>query len=239
MLVVIPYYAQGSQGRELEMAIAGWRKHCKSDYHIVVVGETDPNVSNDDVTWLYSKRVEDIEGSYRPHLDYVSCFRKVREVFHLEDGMVFAADDNYAVKDFDEAWIRKLRYLTDVPFEGAVDGWPIEKFFTRCKLEDLGLSTRNWTTHLPCWFDFDKLMEMFDRYEMDKQSYVLEDMYFNTYHANDDAELDAPYKFMLAHKSDVLDFDAAIKQRMWVCNTVDGWSEELEKKLMCYYDGEH
>lgn len=239
MLVVIPYYAAGAQGRELELAIKGWRKHCKSDYHIVVVGEEDPAVSDHDVTWLYSKRVEGIEGSYRPHLDYVSCFRKVREVFHWEEGMVFAADDNFAVKDFDEAWIRKLRYLTDVPFEGVADGWPIEKYFTRCKMEDLKLPLRNWTTHLPCWFDFDKLIAMFDRFDMDHESFVLEDMYFNLYHQNDEAELDAPYKFMVARKSDVLDFDAAVKQRMWICNTVDGWSEELERKLMCYYDGEH
>lgn len=235
MLVVIPYYAPGSQGRELEMAIAGWRKHCKSDYHIVVVGETDPNIIANDVSFVYSKRVDDIEGSYRPHLDYVSCLRKVHEVYPEERGMVFAADDNYAVNDFDETWIRKLHYLTDVPFEGAVDGWPIEKFFTRCKLEDLGLPTRNWTTHMPCWFDFDKLMDMFDRYEMDKQSFVLEDMYFNTYHAGDEAELDAPYKFFLSKPEDVVDIEAAMRQRIWICNTVDGWSRELENKLLSYY----
>lgn len=240
MLVVIPYYAAGAQGRELELAIKGWRKHCKSPYHIVIVGETAPKVEGDDVEFVFSKRVDSIEGCYRPHLDYVNCFRRVRELYPEEEGMVFAADDNYAVKDFDEAWIRKLRYLSDKPFGvPSADGWPLDVYFTMCKLQDLGLPQRNWTTHLPCWFDFNKLMLMFARFEMDKQSYTLEDLYFNLYHAGDEAELDAPYKFMVAHKSDVLDFDAAVKQRMWICNTVDGWSEELERKLMCYYDGEH
>lgn len=237
MLVVIPYFAQGAQGHELEMAVAGWRKHCKSDYHIVVVGEAAPSIDGDDISFVYSKRVDGIEGCYRPHLDYVSCFKKVRELYPEEEGMVFAADDNFAVNDFDEAWIRKLRYLTDYRYAVIPGGgWPLDKYFTACKLEELGLPTRNWTTHIPCWFDFDKLMDMFDRYEMDKQSYVLEDMYFNTYHANDEAELDAPYKYFLTRPDDIIDLDAAMRQRIWICNTVGGWSKELEKKLMCYYN---
>lgn len=236
MLVVIPYYAPGSQGHELKLAIEGWRKHCKSDYHIVIVGETYPNVSGDDVTFVYSKRVDAIDGSYRPHLDYVSCFRKVRELYPNEEGMVFAADDNYAVKDFDEMWIRGLRYLSDRPFGvPEADGWPLDVYFTMCKLQDLGLPQRNWTTHLPCWFDFDKLMEMFDRFEMDKQSYCLEDLYFNLYHGEDYAELDAPYKYFVCKPEDIYDLDAAIEQRMWICNTVEGWSEEMEQKLLSHY----
>ena len=151
--------------------------------------------------------------------------------------MVFAADDNFAVKDFDEAWIRNLRYLTDNPFGiPPAAGWPLDTYFTMCKLQDLDLPQRNWTTHLPCWFDFDKLIDMLDRFEMDKQSYNLEDLYFNLYHGNDEAELDAPYKFFLSQENDWMDLDAAMKQRMWICNTVEGWSEEMEKKLMCYYN---
>jgi len=237
MLVVIPFYAPGQQGHELELAIAGWRKHCKSPYHIVVVGEYAPGIAGDDIEFVFSKRVDDIEGCYRPHLDYVSCFRKVRELYPHEEGMVFAADDNFAVKDFDEAWIRKLRYLTDKPFGvPPVAGWPLDTYFTMCKLQDLGLPQRNWTTHLPCWFDFNKLMDMFDRFEMDKQSYNIEDLYFNLYHGEDEAELDTPYKFFLSQEYDWKDLDAAMKQRMWICNTVEGWSEEMEKKLMCYYN---
>lgn len=234
MLVFIPYYKKGAQGRELELSVKGWHRHCRSDFRIVVVGEEAPDFSGG-YEFLYSKRVEPVEGSYLPHLDYVSCIRKMRERYPDEEGFVFTADDNYAVKDFDESWIRRLRYLTDIPFEGAVDGWPIEKFFTRCKMQDLGLPLRNWTTHIPCWFDFDKVMAMFDRFDMDHESFVLEDMYFNLYHAGDEAELDAPYKFMLSRKEDVLDLEAAIRQRMWICNAPTGWSVEMEEKLMCHY----
>ena len=39
VLVVIPYLASAAQGRELEFAVAGWRKHFKENFLIVVVGD--------------------------------------------------------------------------------------------------------------------------------------------------------------------------------------------------------
>ena len=43
-LVVIPYLASAAQGRELEYAIAGWRRHFKEDFLIVLTGENLPHI---------------------------------------------------------------------------------------------------------------------------------------------------------------------------------------------------
>ena len=41
ILLVIPYI-NGGQGNELELALTGWRKYCKSPLRIVVIGDYNP-----------------------------------------------------------------------------------------------------------------------------------------------------------------------------------------------------
>ena len=75
ILVVIPYLAKEAQGRELELAVTGWRKHFKEPYHIVVVGDHDPIVdTGDDITFIECPRIDPVPGQYLPHLDMVHKF---------------------------------------------------------------------------------------------------------------------------------------------------------------------
>ena len=77
ILVVITYLAKEAQGRELEYAIEGWRRHFKEDYLIVLTGEGLPHFEGEDIAYVESKRVPASDGNYRAHIDYVSCLRKV------------------------------------------------------------------------------------------------------------------------------------------------------------------
>ena len=120
ILVVITYLAKEAQGRELEFAIAGWRKHFKEDYLIVLTGEDLPHFEGDDISYVESPRVPDSEGNYRAHLDYVSCLRKVRKAFPKQDGFILVADDCYAVRDFTLADVKSLKFLP-----GGVDFDPL------------------------------------------------------------------------------------------------------------------
>ena len=82
ILVVIPYCSVNAQGKELEYAVAGWRRHFKENYLIVVVGEYHPVCeSGDDIVYIESPRVDAVPKMYRQHLDYVSCMRKVWNAF--------------------------------------------------------------------------------------------------------------------------------------------------------------
>lgn len=240
-LVVIPYLPAAAQGRELEYAISGWRKHFQSDYLIVVVGEGLPKLDGDDVVCIESKRVDDIPGQYRQHLDYVSCFKKVHEAFPDTDGFVFVADDCYAMRDFYGFEVmepkmqgKDFNYSPDSPNE-----WQQDKMRTKRVLQEAGLPTRNYTTHLPVWFEWDKIEELWRRYDMLHNSYVIEDLYFNTYHSKDVTFLlnpNDPYKYCVSSKSpNVVELHKAILTKAWLTNTPDGWSAELDKLLREHY----
>ena len=102
ILVVIPYLAKDAQGSELELAVAGWRKHFKEDFLIVVVGDYHSIVdTGDDITFINCPRVKwPGKGNYWAHIDHVNKFRTVFNAYPHSEGFIYTCDDIYAVKDF-------------------------------------------------------------------------------------------------------------------------------------------
>ena len=87
-LVVIPLLPLAAQGREIEFAVKGWHRHFKEEHRIVIVGGGLPDFRGYGVTTVESPRVREIPYQYHQHLDYVSCFRRVRKEFPSSDGFI-------------------------------------------------------------------------------------------------------------------------------------------------------
>ena len=242
-LVVIPYCSKGAQGRELEYAVEGWRRHFKEDYLIVLAGEDHPiTKTGDDICCVPSERVPEKEGQYRQHLDYVSCFRKVHKAFPDSEGFIFVADDVYAVNDFTIDDVKKLKSLPNDIFAVAnpFNGWEVDTVKTRTKLIELSYPIRNFTTHLPQWYDWDKLEELWERFDMDNVSYTFEDLYYNIYHRNEEPvrlnqELD-DIKFGIYRRGFTEEeIRKALGRKIWITNSPAGWNDALDKVLKEYY----
>lgn len=242
ILVVIPYLASGAQGRELEYAVAGWRKHFKENFIIVLVGERLPYFRGFDVINVISERVPAIRGQYRQHLDYVRCFREVRKIFPNHKGFIFASDDMYAVRDFNLADVMKLKAHAE-SFTGDANsgnGWQRDKARTRALLDAEGLPCVNYTTHLPQWYDWMRLSHIHSKYGMDATSYVFEDIYYNLFHKADrhitleNGKDDIRYGVW--EKGISIDQIRSNAERViWITNSIDGWSDNLDKYLSEYY----
>jgi len=243
ILVVIPYCSQGAQGRELEYSVAGWRKHFKEDYLIVLAGEDHPvTKTGDDIICIESPRVPGKNGQYRQHLDYVSCFKKVRAAFPKSKGFVFVADDCYAVNDFDMSDIKVLKKIGDrIPFElSSTNMWQRDAAKTKEKLLSQGYPARNYTTHLPQWYEWDKLEKLWEDYDMENESYVMEDLYYNIYYGNRLAinvhTEYQPFKCGVYRANPRIWYiERSFKDRIWITNSPVGWVSELDKLLADYY----
>ena len=243
-LVVIPFFKGGAQGRELEYAVAGWRRHFLENYQIVVVGDYHPVTdTGKDITFIECERVgEQPSGNYRPHIDFVKKFRAVHKAFPNTKGFIYTADDVYAVNDFDihDIMTMKQRASNLDEYSDYGNAFRRDMAKTRRLLVSEGYPTRNYTTHLPVWFDWDKLEAMFDKYDMDHNSYVLETLYFNIYYPNR-----VPLQLNIDHdnlKCGVyrahprLDYiHRAFKKQIWIQNSVEGWIPALDKILSDYY----
>ena len=245
ILVVIPYLAAGAQGRELEFAVAGWRRHFKEDYLIVLVGDRHPVVdTGDDITFISCPQVPDTGyQNYRPHIDHVRKFRKVLESFPDAKGFIYACDDMYAVNDFDMTDIRFLKIISD-DIKGnpkSTNGWQRDAAKTRALLKSEGLPVLNFVCHLPVWYEVDKLLAIYDRYDCDHNSYIVEDIYYNTYYRDRvpfklDRERDN-LKLGVYASPDFFELTGALDRKIWITNSPIGYGTVLEAVLDDYFFG--
>ena len=244
ILVVIPYLAQAAQGREIEYAVAGWRKHFKEDYLIVVVGDYNKIVdTGDDITFINCPRIEKpMLGNYWPHLDHVNKFRKVRDNFPGSKGFIYTCDDIYAVKDFtmEDVLRPKVKRLRIAGTHDHKNAWVRDNVRTRDVLIREKLNLYDWVCHLPVYYEWDKLFAIYDKYGCDKKSYVVEQLYFNTYYP--DAQ-----PFLLNAETDNIQFKMwrpwhtveqlreAMPKKIWISNSVKGYKPEIEQVLREHY----
>lgn len=239
MLVVLPYKQSMSQGNEIKFVINGWKKFCQFKYHFVVIGEFNVKL-RDEFPWvefIYCKSVEKREGQYRPHLDIQNKFKVASKVFGQEyDGFIYTCDDYYPIKPFEFEDIEKTHYhsLSFVGDKNAPTSyWIHDKWKTRQLLDKHNLPHLNYSTHYPAYFEFKKLNEMWEKFDMFNESYEFDDVYFN-YYEHEKPILDSEIRLGVWNK-EILnnDFQKAVENPniKFMCNSVEGWSKELEDKL--------
>lgn len=240
-LIVIPYLAEESQGHELRLAVEGWHQFFREPHLIVVIGD-NPRIRG--VKHIPFPRVPAIKGQYHPHLDIAAKFAFIIRAYRdLFDGFIFSCDDYYAVNDFSFEDVCVLKVMPDtLPTElneTAENLWRRDMARTGhlCAKEGFGL--RNYTTHLPQYFQFDKLQNIIDRYNLTSESKVIESLYFNIYYKDVPADiLDGNDRWKFGVYYAPMDREGlynAFTNKVWVANSAHGWSEGFEKAMADYY----
>ena len=239
ILVILPYAPGGSQGNEIQIALSCWRKFCKFKYHFVVIGEFTEQLKQEFpwVEFIYTKRVPVKPGQYNPHLDIQHKFEIGYEKYHTEyNGFIYMVDDNYAIKPFRLSDIVTI-YYHELSFIGRKDAptswWKHDKWKTRQLLDREHLPHINYTAHYPCYFEFNRIKELWDKYDMRNESYVPEDIYFNSYE-HEPPVLDSTIRLGIwSYTVFQKEFQNAVKNPniKFVCNSTEGWSKELEIAL--------
>ena len=238
-LVILPYKGSASQGNEIKLALRGWKKFCTFNYHFIVIGEYDEMLPKEFpwVEFIFCPQIAKKDGQYNQHLDVQHCMEVVMNKYYkVYDGFIWMVDDNYPIKSFQLEDITTIHYHSS-DFNGneksPASYWSHDKWKTKQLLLNKNLPHVNYTTHYPCYFEFKKLKKIWDKFDMRNESYVLEDVYFN-YYNHEETVLDSKIRLGIWHK-DIFkrEFQDAILNSdiKFVCNSVEGWSEELEEKL--------
>lgn len=250
MYIVIPYFAGGAKGRELEYAVAGWRRNfCGQQIRIIVIGDyhkvTD---SGSDIEYYPCDRVAEIPGQYRPHLDMAHKMLTFMNAFPDEKVFIWVADDCYTVN---EVCLSSIGVLKCMPrnlnsFEKgagtACKEFRADKLKTRDWLLAHGKPIHNYTTHLPRLYGSDALKQILTVVDATRVSYCIEDLYYNYYYANH-----LPIK--LGKETDIFKFGVynyhvtedelrkALKEKIWITNSDKGFSPTLVKVLEEHFFG--
>jgi hypothetical protein len=151
-------------------------------------------------------------------------------------GFIWMVDDNYAVKPFELSDITHV-HMHAQSFTGnksaPTSWWSHDKWKTRVLLDENGLPHVNYTTHYPFYVESRKMKEIFDRFSMRSNSYVIEDVYFN-YFKHEEPTYDHKVRLGVWNRSIYeREFESAMADPniKFVCNSTEGWSRELEEGL--------
>ena len=241
-LVVIPFLASAAQGNELELAVAGWRKHFKDPFKIVIVGDHHPVVeTGDDISFIECPRIDPVPGQYLPHLDMVHKFRKVHEHYPDTEGFIYTCDDIYATADFTlwDVQIPKYpeidgKWLDDKDWKRNDCDWWADRGKTADLCRREGFPVHDWVCHLPVYYEWEKLLKIYDKYDCDHVSYIVENIYFNEGLKSAGIAFDAR-----DYRDEVVTSYPCnlrpIGSVKWIYNANCGWSEHLEKILREHY----
>lgn len=239
-LVVFPFKKSEAQGKELMLAIKGWMKHFQERFKIAIVG----NVEGFEIT--PSGRCEDIIliphecRSDNPPLDIVSKLLLVINTFPEYSGFCWTNDDIYPVNDFDITEVKLLKSdgkLTDPKSRYGLYATNREK--TLNILKEHKLSIYDYGCHLPVYYESENVLKVIEMYGLDKTAMLFSSLYFNTIFPQR-----IPVRLELDHdnlKAGVYRPNAnlgrlkdLIPGKIWVNNSVKGWSPELEKIIEQY-----
>ena len=154
----------------------------------------------------------------------------------IYNGFIYITDDEYAIKSFTIFDILQVYYHSK-EFDGneksPTSYWSHDKWKTRQLLDRENLPHYNYTTHYPCFFEFNKLKEICDKFNLKNESYVFDDIYFN-YFNHEEPILDSEIRLGIWNKQIYKqEFQKALDNPniKFVCNSVEGWSKELENDL--------
>lgn len=243
ILVVIPYLASAAQGNELELAVDGWMKHFKDPHHVVIIGDWDEHVykaltDDPDAAFISCPRVIPIEGQYTPHIDHVRKFRVVHKRFTGSKGFIYTCDDIYPTADFtlEDVFVPKHPesgpYFKPYEWRSNAVGWWSDRGKTAELCQKEGLPVRDWVCHTPVYYEWDKLLAIYDKYDCDHNSYIVENIYFSQEYGNDHSVPATDYRDEVRTSNPCIH---PIGSKIWVTNANCGWSEKLEKNLREHY----
>lgn len=238
-LIVLPYKQSSAQGNEIRLALKGWEKFCQFKYHFIVIGEFNSSLV-DEFPWVEFITVPSMpkkQGQYTPHLDIQRKMKLVMEKYgSVYDGFIYTTDDEYPIKPFNIEDVTGI-FCHSMSFTGVESNpasyWNHDKWKTRKLLDREGLPHINYTTHHPYYLEFKKLSEIWGKFNMFEESYVFDDVYFN-YFQHEEPILDSTIRLGIWDKKIFeREFQKAIENPgiKFVCNSVDGWSKELEDEL--------
>lgn len=237
-LVVIPYKAERAQGNELMLAVRGWMKHFKEQFRMVVVGDVDglefPELEGGclEIGVLHHECKTD-----NPPLDIVAKLLAFVQEYPEAENFILTNDDIYPVNDFDITEVKLLKadgLLTSNKKCGEL--YALNRGKTLKMLQEKKLPVFDYGSHLPMFFEVEKLLSVIETYGLDKEAMLISSLYFNTVYPDRvplllDMGRDHLKVIVGRKNADLRLLREYIPRKVFVNNSELGWSEDLEKVI--------
>ena len=228
--VVIPYYKEFAQGRELLFALRSWYEKTCFPANLVIIGDREDWFS-DEVSFIEHQRTSD-----NPQIDTMEKLKLAIESPEVTERFIWTNDDIYLVNRVSLAHIEIPKVLGDLnptKFKGV---YAENMSRTIMLLDKFGLPKQNYGTHTPVIFEKFKLAEMLERFPEAESGVLFSSLYFNSqafpaYPVVLDWETDQFLLPIISQKPNEEKAIELLQRKVFLNNTVSGHSSWLEKFL--------
>lgn len=229
--VVIPYSASQAQGNELRYALRSWQKNFKVPHKIVIIGEREEWFKDEELTFIELEQL-----SENPKVNTMEALKAAIASDAVSEVFVWSNDDIYLVAPVGIEHIILPKYLGLLNPEIYSGHYRMNMEHTISLLSENDLPILNYGTHTPVIYEKEKLVELLEKYpEVSTGDYVFSSLYFN--HFIQIAPIKLDWKtdgFLLpvvSQEPDAEKFDKIIKNKVFLNNSVSGYSSFLEERL--------
>jgi hypothetical protein len=221
---VWPYWHAGANGDEIRFSVRSVEKFYDGRAKCTIIGDKPPWFNGHYIAQQrVPKRTQ--ARSYRDMLTKVWTMATHPEI---DTDFVWMMDDVYFVKPFTLDQIAVPR--AEKWHESDYNTWQRLKTASMQALTAAGLTNHDYATHLPHYVEREKLVELFQRYDLHNQTLLWEVLYGNTYR---DSPTRARPFFARVGKPMESEQLGVVTRRATVLNhTAYGWCEGIRSFLV-------
>lgn len=228
--VVIPYCKEFAQGKELLFALRSWYNNARFPANLVIIGDREDWFS-EEVTVIEHQRTSD-----NPQIDTMEKLKLAIESPEVTERFVWTNDDIYLINGISLAHIEIPKVLGDLKPNQFKGVYANNMSRTVMLLDKCGLPKLNYGTHTPVLFEKSKLVEMLERFPEAESGVLFSSLYFNSqafpaYPVVLDWETDQFLLPVISQKPDEQKAKELLQRKVFLNNTVSGYSAWLEKFL--------
>lgn len=179
--IVYPYVHEVETGgfaqwEELKYSFRSLEKNLKEEFQIWLIGDKPPWVS-DKVNFISSPRGK----TTNPPIDIVKKLLKIIKNKRIGKNFVWMNDDIYFINPVKLTDITSLRAIgsLDNIYRATNTVFRVNLWKTFDLLKKLHLPVWNYSTHLPFYYNKDKMLKIIKRFSMLKNSFLVATLYHN------------------------------------------------------------
>ena len=237
--IIIPYIPGPDDGLELKFAIRSIEKNFQHDnFRILVTG--------DKPSWL--KKENHIPFDRIPQQKYRNFTDQLLKLYSLltqkdiSEHLIWTYDDVYFTREVKLSDLRQLkavasftRYPRHLENAGAGPNWMSTLQYTMKEVTKKGGSNYNYETHLPRFFNRNRVLKLFDNFNLLARPMMISSLYYNLYHKDDEPlclyERNPGIRFLLRSVFDYESLKKQIRRFMFTNNDPRMWNPVLKKVL--------
>lgn len=237
--IIIPYILGPDKGLELKYTLRSIDKNFQHDNYQIIIAGDNPGWLNNVEYFPFERTTKQANRNFT---DQLLKLYSVLTDLDVTSHFIWTYDDIYFTCPVKLSDIKKLKavagfdsYPNHLDRSGAQKNWISTMNYTMKEVTKNGGSNYNYETHLPRYFSRNRVLKLFEKFNLLARPMMISSLYYNYYHKNDIPlclfESYPGTRFLLRNTFDVPTLKKHIGRHLFTNNDPKTWNPVFKKVL--------